>query len=929
MVSLENALCKPFASKRWLPVILLFCIALLPANAQRLLWLGTLGGGESAAEAVSKDCSVVVGWSMNAAGQVRAFRWTASSGMCDLGTLAGGEWSVAYDVSADGSTIVGVSGVPDPGPLGAETYRGFAWVHGTMLDLGAPVDFDPYGGYPELCYGWSGAYAVSSGGSIIVGYEQEPHRLIVEGLWYAVRWSNGRRERIEAHAVATDVSEAGTVIVGCLSGWPHVWGNGFNRALSNMDPNGNIIYEWPPFGEVNTPYAVSADGLIAVGKGYRNSQYARAIRWFVESGRCHDLGTLGGNQSCALDVSKNGAMVVGWAEDSRGAIRAFRWKSGTMVDLNLLCEHILSPGSYLKIATGMSSDGRYIVGQGYNAETGRHEAFLLDTLDTKQDYAPSPPTNLRAFATSSTKIQLVWKDNSIGEQGYEVERMGESGYYSVIARVGANVTTYTDTGLSPQTTYTYRVRAYNSAGKSPYSNPASATTCSGDLPLWTLNMYRANLHSHSSYSDGKWSLVDEFFPPGGAFTWALNSWVFAWELDVKVIRNEKWDVWAVTDHGEQISQEEWRDTDSAAWYIMNNSPTFTALRGFEWTAFNNVGDPGHMNVLGSEVRKGAYSLPDIPDAHVIANLNDFYAWLAAPGTKAIDQGTVVAQFNHPTTYDDSSHFKNMSLPFSLSPSSTQQLLRVVALMELGSHVAPWEDPNIYEGGGDNLLTGNVDTDRRKSNEYWFRMALSQGWHVAPTNNRDNHVYFGLPVPHQTFTGVWAPSFGDGEYNAAQRTSMILDALRARRVFASEDWNTRLALQARLKRGNTFQQGWYWMGSTIEMPADADALEIVVWVEKTNATVWDYIEGVELFISPLLTSESDNPPWWYVYRSYSTVYSTFTLPKEVLQRQRRNSLGEVYLYIRARTSKGRFLYSAPIWIRGVPSFAPTPPGKEPL
>jgi hypothetical protein len=41
-----------------------------------------------------------------------------------------------------------------------------------------------------------------------------------------------------------------------------------------------------------------------------------------------------------------------------------------------------------------------------------------------------------------------------------------------IATVGPNVTQYTDSGLLPLTTYCYRVRAYNAAGDSGYSNTA-------------------------------------------------------------------------------------------------------------------------------------------------------------------------------------------------------------------------------------------------------------------------------------------------------------------------------------------------------------------------------------------------------------------------------------------------------------------------
>ena len=44
--------------------------------------------------------------------------------------------------------------------------------------------------------------------------------------------------------------------------------------------------------------------------------------------------------------------------------------------------------------------------------------------------------------------------------------------FAQIATVGPNVTSYTDTGLLPLVTYCYRVRAYNGAGDSGYSNTA-------------------------------------------------------------------------------------------------------------------------------------------------------------------------------------------------------------------------------------------------------------------------------------------------------------------------------------------------------------------------------------------------------------------------------------------------------------------------
>jgi len=91
-------------------VLLLWAVLLSaePLWAQRLTWLGTLGGSWSEALGVSADGAVVVGSARNAAGQGRAFRWTAAGGMQDLGTL-GGDESVAWGVSADGSVVVGAA----------------------------------------------------------------------------------------------------------------------------------------------------------------------------------------------------------------------------------------------------------------------------------------------------------------------------------------------------------------------------------------------------------------------------------------------------------------------------------------------------------------------------------------------------------------------------------------------------------------------------------------------------------------------------------------------------------------------------------------------------------------------------------------------------------------------------------------------------
>jgi hypothetical protein len=125
---------------------------------------------------------------------------------------------------------------------------------------------------------------------------------------------------------------------------------------------------------------------------------------------------------------------------------------------------------WFKIKVTASGDGYTLSEYAYNTQP--NQAIIAGATSGTTVAAP---TNLVATANStSLQAVLTWTDNATNETGYSVERAAADGVYSVVTTLGANVATYTNTGLTAGTTYTYRVRANASTTYSDYSNVATA-----------------------------------------------------------------------------------------------------------------------------------------------------------------------------------------------------------------------------------------------------------------------------------------------------------------------------------------------------------------------------------------------------------------------------------------------------------------------
>ena len=148
--------------------------------------------------------------------------------------------------------------------------------------------------------------------------------------------------------------------------------------------------------------------------------------------------------------------------------------------------------------TGLSYDTHYYyVVRAYN-DDGNSDYTNEINVKTLELRPPAAPTQLSGSNITNNSVTLSWLDNSDNEDGFYIVRSNTSGsnYVHVIS-VGANVTSYSNTGLSPDTDYYYMVRAFNDDGHSSYTDEFYIRTLQLIPPVEPENLSATNVTENS------------------------------------------------------------------------------------------------------------------------------------------------------------------------------------------------------------------------------------------------------------------------------------------------------------------------------------------------------------------------------------------------------------------------------------------------
>jgi fibronectin type 3 domain-containing protein len=127
-----------------------------------------------------------------------------------------------------------------------------------------------------------------------------------------------------------------------------------------------------------------------------------------------------------------------------------------------------NPGTIVKFTLPTIANGHVYL--------GTTNAFVAYGLLGPRTSAPAAPSGLSATATAANQVRLTWTDNSNDEDHYDIQLSIGGITFTSIGSANIHATSYFVNGLQLSTAYTFRVRAVNDVGASPFSTPAVVLT---------------------------------------------------------------------------------------------------------------------------------------------------------------------------------------------------------------------------------------------------------------------------------------------------------------------------------------------------------------------------------------------------------------------------------------------------------------------
>ena len=210
------------------------------------------------------------------------------------------------------------------------------------------------------------------------------------------------------------------------------------------------------------------------------------------------------------------SITVGWQNNSKVAqgLEVFRSIPGQAY--TMIAKVGPSVNSYTDKGLQPGETYRYLV-RAY--ESGVNSIF---SNSVSQLLPPKRPSNLKVTGYATHTINISWTNNpSKNETGLEIYRSTDGTNYTVVATESKNVTSFKDTGLNGNYTYTYKVRAYNPAGRSDFTNTVTQGLPPNEpsnLHITALSSTTATLAWTDNSNNEKGFGIYRSMSPNGPFT---------------------------------------------------------------------------------------------------------------------------------------------------------------------------------------------------------------------------------------------------------------------------------------------------------------------------------------------------------------------------------------------------------------------------